>query len=83
MKFIIAALVLLAAPAAAQERPAHIVNFNGHSLLVSLADSDKPTDYSPAEAKAQEACASVGKTPQLQYRETVGQYRFMLFYVCL
>lgn len=83
MKYIFAAFALMATAAHAQERPAHITSFNGYTVTVALADSDTPTDYAPAEAKAHEACASVDKTPQLQSRETVGQYRFMLVYVCL
>ncbi|MGB1388674.1 MAG: hypothetical protein ACPG61_07280 [Paracoccaceae bacterium] len=83
MKFIAAILVLLGTSVSAQERPAHIASFNGFTVVVNLAESSTPTDYAPAEAKAQEACTSVGKTPQLQTRETVANYRFMLVYVCL
>lgn len=83
MKFILAALALMATATHAQERPAHIADFNGYTVTVSLSDSNKPTDYTPADAKAQEACESVGKAPQLQSRQSVSEWRFLLVYVCL
>ncbi len=84
MKYL-AILTLLGLPAAglAQQRPAQVIAFNGHYIEIDLASSHTPTNYDPADEKADQLCDSVGKVPELQYRETVAQGRFKLFYVCL
>lgn len=81
----LAILALIGAPlvVAAQQRPAYVADFNGYYLAISLSSLDSVADFAPADLKASEVCESVGKAPELQYREKVTDYRFMLFYVCL
>jgi len=81
--FAILALILTPSLVAAQQRPAHVADFNGYYLKIGLSSSGSPTDFEPADKKADQVCASVGKTPELQFYETVAKYRFEVFYVCL
>ena len=78
-------LVMIALPhtAMAQERPAHVVAFNGFYLTVSMSTLDVVADFSPADAKAAQICQTVGKSPELQSRDKVTPNRFMLHYVCI
>jgi hypothetical protein len=69
--------------ALAQQRPAHVVSFNGYYLSVSLSTLDAVADFGPADVKADQICRSVGKMAELQNREKVTPNRFILNYVCI
>lgn len=81
---LIAVLAMIAAPTflSAQQRPAYVADFNGHFLQISMSTLDKVPNFEPADLKAADICATVGKSPELQNREKVTPNRFMLFYVC-
>mgnify|MGYP003627748442 CR=1 FL=1 len=82
-KILMMALIAMPYAAAAQERPAHVVAFNGFYLTVSMSTLDAVADFSPADEKAAQICETVGKTPELQSRDKVSPNRFMLHYVCI
>ena len=83
LRIAILALIGLPSLVGAQQRPAYVAAFNGYYLEIGLSSSGSPTDFGPAEKKAEQICSSVGKSPELQFYETIAKYRFMLFYVCI
>lgn len=82
---VLAFLAMIFAPsvALAQQKPAHVTDFNGYFLTVSFSFLEAVPDFEPADLKASEVCQSVSKTPELQYREKVTPNRFLLFYLCI
>jgi hypothetical protein len=77
------ALCLLPSVTLSQQRPAYVVNFNGHFLSVSLSTLDAVANFEPADIKAAQICETVGKTAELQNRQKVSPNRFILNYVCI
>lgn len=80
---LLAALFALPSLVIAQQKPAYVVQFNGHFLTISVTSIDTPFNFEPADEKATQICGTVGKKPELQNREKVTQYRFFLNYVCI
>lgn len=75
-KFMIAAIFALTTiPAHAQS----VREFNGYSMLISVNQNEAEK----ADQKAQEICASLGKSAERQYRERTPQSRYLIFYICL
>jgi|AntRauTorckE5430_2_1112549.scaffolds.fasta_scaffold05896_2 hypothetical protein len=82
-KILTLALIAMPYAVSAQERPAHVVAFNGFYLTVSMSTLDTVADFSTADTKAAQICETVGKEPELQSRDKVTPNRFMLHYVCI
>ena len=79
--FAATAVAMTAGPALSQA--AHILEFNGFSVLVSVRSVSTPPDFTEADEAAEKACKSVGKHAEMQYRDRISDWRHTAFYVCL
>ncbi|UWS06756.1 hypothetical protein [Phaeobacter inhibens] len=77
----VAGAALSALPAYANGPP--ITQFNGYSVTIEAGKAAGLDPINAVKAKAEDTCASVGKSARLEDKRQIRPLRFQYFFVCI